>query len=297
MSLPSVTSDMFLTKALTVTSIDGTNIYAEGKGTFTKPHILFVHGFACSATSFDGFFEDPLMLSELYMVRYDVRGHGRSGKPTEAADYTSNLVGADAAVVIEAFKLDKPFYSGWSMGAAMSADVVAYLPRPLPLSGLILLAGVPYKSEMKHITTGRNVPIFAGMSSTDAETGLQTRIKFVDTFSAKPEAVPFSIKSSWIGNATYVTPKIAALVQDRAQPQEPQEILEEAKKGWPVLLIHGTEDVLFTGAALVERVKTLFKDAETHLIEGAGHMVFYDAQKESVDYILAFVKRVEGKST
>jgi pimeloyl-ACP methyl ester carboxylesterase len=46
-------------------------------------------------------------------VRYDVRGHGRSSKPTDEASWESKRLAEDFDVVIEAFKLDKPFVLGW----------------------------------------------------------------------------------------------------------------------------------------------------------------------------------------
>lgn len=46
-------------------------------------------------------------------VRYDIRGHGRSGKPSDAASYESQRFAEDFKAVIDAFKLDRPIYAGW----------------------------------------------------------------------------------------------------------------------------------------------------------------------------------------
>jgi pimeloyl-ACP methyl ester carboxylesterase len=46
-------------------------------------------------------------------VRYDVRGHGRSGKPSDVAAWESKRLAEDFDAVVEAFKLDKPFVLGW----------------------------------------------------------------------------------------------------------------------------------------------------------------------------------------
>ncbi|KAJ7672085.1 hypothetical protein B0H17DRAFT_1084367 [Mycena rosella] len=56
------------------------------------------------------------MLEKLYLVRYDVRGHGRSGKPATPEGYDSALYAADFAAVCEAFGLNMPVFVGWSAG-------------------------------------------------------------------------------------------------------------------------------------------------------------------------------------
>jgi hypothetical protein len=49
------------------------------------------------------------------MIRYDVRGHGRSDQPLEATDYESARHAEDWRAVCEAFGVEekKPFVAGW----------------------------------------------------------------------------------------------------------------------------------------------------------------------------------------
>lgn len=53
----------------TITSKDGTTIYAEAAGDRSKPHVLFVHGMLCDGTAFDPIFCDEDFQTQLYMVR------------------------------------------------------------------------------------------------------------------------------------------------------------------------------------------------------------------------------------
>lgn len=48
-----------------------------------------------------------------HKVRYDIRGHGRSGKPNTAEAYESKLFADDFKAVMEAFELKKPVLAGW----------------------------------------------------------------------------------------------------------------------------------------------------------------------------------------
>ncbi|KAJ6479358.1 Alpha/Beta hydrolase protein [Mycena vulgaris] len=76
------------------------------------------------------------------VVTADLRGHGRSGRPTSPDAYQSKIFVDDFITVMDAFGLGKPVLAAWSMGAAVATDVAAHLP-PATLSGVIYLAGVP----------------------------------------------------------------------------------------------------------------------------------------------------------
>jgi pimeloyl-ACP methyl ester carboxylesterase len=46
-------------------------------------------------------------------IRFDVRGHGRSDQPLDAASYESIHHAEDFKAVCEAFDVTKPFMAGW----------------------------------------------------------------------------------------------------------------------------------------------------------------------------------------
>ena len=96
-----------------VISADGTKIWAQAAGNPSKPAVVFIHGFSCSTLNFGKQFSDPTLLENLYLLRYDVRGHGRSEQPLEAKDYESLRHAEDFKAVIDAFGVRKPFVAGW----------------------------------------------------------------------------------------------------------------------------------------------------------------------------------------
>ena len=100
-------------KSQLITSTDGTKIWAEATGNSNKPAVVFIHGFSCTALHFSKQFSDPNLLENLYMIRYDVRGHGKSDQPLEAKDYESLRHAEDFKAVIETFGASKPFVVGW----------------------------------------------------------------------------------------------------------------------------------------------------------------------------------------
>jgi pimeloyl-ACP methyl ester carboxylesterase len=82
-----------------------------------------------SGMLFDSIFEDPRWSNLFYLVRrfyhcetnnicqpqvrYDLRAHGRSGKPYEDEAYTSKCLAENFDTVVQAFELVKPFVAGW----------------------------------------------------------------------------------------------------------------------------------------------------------------------------------------
>jgi pimeloyl-ACP methyl ester carboxylesterase len=54
-----------------------------------------------------------------------MRGSGRSGKPADAAAYTSKRYAQDVEAVVAAFRLADPYIVAWGFGAAICADVAA----------------------------------------------------------------------------------------------------------------------------------------------------------------------------
>jgi non-heme chloroperoxidase len=66
---------------------------------------------------------DSALVDEFRLVAYDLRGHGMSDAPADAASYTDGRRWADdLAAVIEHLGLDHPVLVGWSYGAFVIGD-------------------------------------------------------------------------------------------------------------------------------------------------------------------------------
>lgn len=124
------TNPQTVTTSKLVKSADGTTIYADAVGNPQNPSLVFVHGFALSGAVFDRLFSNTKLNSKYYLVstsnglapsdllthlqvRYDLRGHGRSGKPVSASAHVSLRYAQDFAAVSQAFALTKPVFVGW----------------------------------------------------------------------------------------------------------------------------------------------------------------------------------------
>lgn len=96
-----------------VTSKDGTKLWADDAGNKNGIPVIFVHGLSCTGHAWDKQFEDKNLLANLYMIRYELRGHSRSDKPMSAEYYTQQKYAEDFVAVSEAFGVKKPFICGW----------------------------------------------------------------------------------------------------------------------------------------------------------------------------------------
>ncbi|KAG6817381.1 hypothetical protein H0H87_009568 [Tephrocybe sp. NHM501043] len=276
-----------------VKSKDGTTIFAEACGDHTKPHVVFVHGLACAGSAFDKLFLVPELQKNLYLVRYDTRGHARSGQPKDEDSYVSARYAEDFDAVCDAFALTKPFFAGWSLAGAIAADLCA-AHNPVRISGIIWLAALPYMGDvMGIVATPLVLSFLPGISAPEtASEALSERIKFCQTLVAAHRLpnVPFADLASWIGASTHLLPECAKLLLGRTH--DATRLKEEAAKGLPLCIIHGTDDLQISGENVIKEMKPVFKNCEDHLLPGVGHILFWEEPEKVAEIIQNFVTRV-----
>ena len=101
-------------KPINVKTPDGLTISAQEWGNPAGPEILFIHGFSQSHLSWMRQVDSDLA-KEFRIVTYDLRGHGNSDKPLDAARYRdSKAWGDEVQAVIDSAGLKRPVLVGWS---------------------------------------------------------------------------------------------------------------------------------------------------------------------------------------
>ena len=99
-------------KPISVKTPDGLTISAQEWGNPAGPEILFIHGFSQSHLSWMRQVDSDLA-KEFRIVTYDLRGHGNSDKPLDAARYRdSKAWGDEVQAVIDAAGLKRPVLVG-----------------------------------------------------------------------------------------------------------------------------------------------------------------------------------------
>jgi non-heme chloroperoxidase len=252
-------------KALSVTTPDGLTLSAQEYGNPNGPGIVFIHGFSQSNLSWMRQTGSDLT-KDFHIVTYDLRGHGNSDKPLEAARYRdSKAWGDEVQAVIDAAGLKRPVLVGWSYAGRVISDYVA-------THGAGGISGIDFvDASIKFIPeyVGDNLKNLPLMASEDMLTNINaTRVFLHGCFSKQPSAEDFE---TMLAFNMMVPPKVRAGLSGR--PLDATAIM--AKLTIPVLVSHGAEDK----NAKVETAKytaSVIPGAKLSIYDGTGHSPFYE---------------------
>jgi non-heme chloroperoxidase len=252
-------------KPLAVTTPDGLTIAAQEWGNPTGPGIVFIHGFSQSNLSWMRQTNSDLT-KEFHIVTYDLRGHGNSDKPLEAARYRdAKAWGDEVQAVIDAAGLKRPVLVGWSYAGRVISDYVT-------THGSGGISGIDFvDASIKFIPeyVGDNLKNLPLMASEDMLTNINaTRVFLHGCFSKQPSADDFE---TMLAFNMMVPPKVRAGLGGR--PLDATEVM--SKLTIPVLVSHGAEDK----NAKVETAKftaSVIPGAKLSIYDGTGHSPFYE---------------------
>lgn len=95
-----------------VTVGDGTRIAYRVDGAADKPALLLANSIGTDLQMWDG--EVPILSQHFRVVRYDMRGHGKSDVPVGA--YSLDRLGRDVVELLDALEISRPHFLGLSLG-------------------------------------------------------------------------------------------------------------------------------------------------------------------------------------
>ncbi len=248
------------------------------------PEILFLHGLGQGKESFIPQLEAEALRGH-HMVAFDLRGHGMSGKPWQAADYTDPLVWAeDVRAVMRATGLKKPVLVAWSYGTLVAADYIRAFGADT-LSGLVLVSSVG----------GLVAPPPPGPATALPPELLRARALMpVPDLGAQAEAggliVPMLARSGAAPGWSDRAARLALLVPPYAQPflrQHPganTDLL--ARIAIPLLFVHGDFEASFSAATIATLLAAPCRSASAY---ASGHSPFAEAPARFNVELAAFV--------
>jgi 3-oxoadipate enol-lactonase len=119
--------------------VRGVRLAVEVAG--TGPPFVWGHGLTSSRAGEDASgllgWREVASSGRATLIRYDARGHGRSGATPDPADYRWGALAHDLWGLVDALGLDRPVLGGASMGAATVLH--AALARPDEVRALVLV--------------------------------------------------------------------------------------------------------------------------------------------------------------
>ncbi|TCD71418.1 hypothetical protein EIP91_010124 [Steccherinum ochraceum] len=269
-----------------VVSQDGTRIWADVAGNKSGIPVIFIHALACSAVVWDKQFSDRNLLDNLYMIKYELRGHGRSDHPLTAESYTTQKYAEDFMAVSEAFGVVKPFVS---YGAFVPVDVAETF-GPDHISGVVFSGGPGLTQDLHREKAHPYLAqILPTLQTTDANQLPHAADVFVDSCVKDPQHnLPYESRLQWLASFLMQSPTVRKYTVSRIQSTARWE-REFTHK--PHLLMQGTDDLHSQVDKIVAVSKRVFSNLEVVVLEGVGHAVCWEVPERHNALLLDFVRR------
>src|SRR6266702_411765 len=105
----------------------GCPIHVEVEGPESKPVLMLSNSLGATLHMWDP--QVAALTEHFRLVRYDRRGHGRSGVP--AGPYNMEMLGRDVLAILDALKIEKINWCGLSMGGMVGMWLGANAPERL----------------------------------------------------------------------------------------------------------------------------------------------------------------------
>ncbi|WP_434113440.1 alpha/beta fold hydrolase [Methylocaldum sp. GT1TLB] len=114
---------------------------AEGEG----PPLVLHHGFTSSSEAWRQFGYVRALCRDNRCILLDARGHGASDKPHDPAAYALPNRVADVVAVLDALKIPKANFLGFSMGGWIGFGMAKYAPERV--DALLVVGAHPYADQ------------------------------------------------------------------------------------------------------------------------------------------------------
>jgi pimeloyl-ACP methyl ester carboxylesterase len=124
-------------KAAVETTVDHDGVRIRVRRTGAGRPVVLVHGLMAGGEVW--YRQEGPLAQDHDVIIPDLRGHGRSGKPTDG--HTVEDHAADLDAVLEALNIERADVVGWSMGAVIAMHYTA--TRPARVDRLALLSPTP----------------------------------------------------------------------------------------------------------------------------------------------------------
>jgi N-formylmaleamate deformylase len=261
---------------------NGINIHYHRSDGDNKPSILLLHGITDSGLCWSRVAHD--LEGNYDVIMTDARDHGHSG--TSTTSFSIALLADDAAAVIGALNLEKPYLFGHSMGAITAATVAATYPD---LVRAIVLEDPPLRDKSLFQTNVEQQDEQAWQWLFDLR-ALPREERITRGFAMNPtwvkeEIIPWADSKAEF-NIDILEPALAAF--PNAAPW--REIISRIE--CPILLITGDPELhAIVTPDVAQEATRLWKHGEMVHIRGAGHNIHRDRYDETMAEFRAFLNR------
>jgi len=257
-----------------VAPVRGTRLFYQMVG--TGPPLVLIHGFALDSRMWDG--QMGALATRHQVIRYDMRGFGRSALPEEAS-YTA---AGDLKALLEYLGVETAAILGLSLGGGVAADFA--LTYPDAMRALVLVDANVGGWEW---SSGWNERVGAVWSA-GKELGIEAA---KERWLALPLFLPALKQPNLARRLTRMVSDYSGwhwLHDDPQQHLNPPAIQRLGSITAPTLIILGEQDEPDFHAIAVAFQRGI-PHAEIVTIPGAGHMANMEAVERFNDIVLRFL--------
>ena len=269
-----------------VRSTDGTVLAVHEWGDRARPTLILLHGFLQSHLAWERQFA-PLS-REFHVVAFDLRGHGASDKPVDAASYRDSWRWADdVAAVVRATSSRRPVLVGWSMGGRVILDYIEKYGQA-DIGGIVFVdAGL---SRAAGMSAPANARLVAGLGATDLGEEIASTTAFLHAcFQVQPTPEEFG---RMLAYNMVVPPNVRTFLMGR--PLDFDRALAAITA--PTLVIQGERDALIPIEAARYTARQV-PGAQLLVYPAVGHSSFYEAADRFNADLARFAKKVMTSGT
>lgn len=258
----------------TIAVPDGGQLYVESKG--QGPPVVLIHGGQLDRRMWDREFD--ALADRYHVIRYDVRGFGRSPAGSDTSFRSSD----DLAALLDSLGLPRTSIIGLSLGGRIAIDFA--IAHPERVDRLVLLApgvsGYPWSSG--DTAAGRAMDRAIAAGDTVAITDLWLRTKFMTPAMANAAIAPRVRELSLANSGAFVRARMGRELEPPAWQR-----LRELRV--PTLVVVGTSDDpdIIT---IVDSIAAQAPHAHKLVVPGAGHMLNMERPAEILQAIRDFLQ-------
>ena len=249
---------------------DGINIHYEVHG--SGPPVLLTHGYSSTAEMWQG--QIAALSKHHKLVLWDMRGHGRSDYPDDAAAYSEAAVVADMAALLDEVGAETAIVGGLSLGGYMS--LAFYRAHPERVRALLIIdTGPGFKKDEARDAWNRRALETGDRFEREGLAGLQLASRERSSVNHR--------------DATGLARAARGMLTQR--DARVIESLPEIKV--PALVVVGADDTPFLAAS--DYMAAKIPGAAKVVIPAAGHAVNIDQPQAFIDAVLPFLDSLEAK--
>jgi pimeloyl-ACP methyl ester carboxylesterase len=258
---------------------------AQSQGAGTA--VLFIHGNSACKEMFARQFSAP-MAQRWRFIAFDLPGHGASDDAPDP-EQTYSIHGlADAAIaLLEAMRIERAAIVGWSLGGHVALEVLARWPGALAawITGTPPVGASPSDMGAAFLPSPTMALTFKA-DFTEAEAFAYAR----EAIGPNAELEPWMVEACRRADGRF-RPLMLALARAGFDMDE-RAIVATAPQ--PLAVVSGTREPFVNNAYLTALEYGNLWDGRVHLLEGLGHMPFWEAPETVNPLLERFLADVTG---